>query len=100
MRKKLLDTELCVLYACYIVSDKRKEMITLVDTAKLAGIIRERGKTQAMVAEDIGITPKTFYNKMQKKVFDSDEISKMISYLNISINDAPAIFFSDLSRNE
>lgn len=55
----------------------------MVDTNKLRGIIAERGTTQNKVAESIGITPKTFYAKMKKRVFGTDEIEKMMSVLNI-----------------
>ena len=43
------------------------------------------------VAIELGITPKTFYLKMKKGVFGSDEIEKMIDFLDI--NDPKAIFF-------
>lgn len=56
----------------------------MIRTDKLTGIIAERGKTKADVAEAIGITPKTFYDKMKKGVFGSDEIQGMIDYLDIS----------------
>lgn len=55
----------------------------MINTNKLRGIIIEQGKTQEDVARYIGITPKTFYTKMKKGVFGSDEIEKMIEYLNI-----------------
>lgn len=64
----------------------------MVDTNKLKGLIVENGKTQGEVARYIGITPKTFYNRMAKKVFGSDEIEKMIEYLNIE--DPVPIFFA------
>lgn len=55
----------------------------MVDTNRLKGVIVQNGKTQGDVAERIGITPKTFYAKMKKGVFGSDEIEKMIDFLNI-----------------
>jgi len=64
----------------------------MVDTNKLKGIIVENEKTQEQVARYIGITPKTFYNKMARKVFGSDEIEKMIEYLHIE--DPVPIFFA------
>ena len=64
----------------------------MVDTNKLKGLIVENGKTQGEVARYIGIAPKTFYNRMAKKVFGSDEIEKMIEYLNIE--DPVPIFFA------
>lgn len=56
----------------------------MIDVSKLRGVIAERGMSQQNVADHLGITGKTFYNKMKKGVFDSDEIAKMISLLDIS----------------
>ena len=64
----------------------------MVDTNKLRGIIVQNEKTQEQVARHIGITPKTFYSKMKRKVFGSDEIEEMIDYLNI--DDPISIFFA------
>lgn len=55
----------------------------MIDTNKLRGIIVENGKTQCDVAKMLGMTPKTFYTKMKKGVFGSDEIQIMIDKLNI-----------------
>ncbi len=51
---------------------------------KLEAIIVENGLTKQEVAQKIGITPKTFYNKMKKGVFGTDEVMKMIDLLNIN----------------
>lgn len=55
----------------------------MIQTDELRGIITKRNMSQASVAKAIGITPKTFYGKMKKGVFGSDEIDKMISLLKI-----------------
>lgn len=55
----------------------------MVNSSKLKGIIAERGYSQAKVAEKLGITPKTFYDKMKRQVFDSDEMEIMIDLLEI-----------------
>ena len=55
----------------------------MVDTNALRGIIAAKGKTQQDVAYAIGIVPKTFYNKMKKGVFGSDEMESMIELLDI-----------------
>jgi predicted transcriptional regulator len=55
----------------------------VIDTNALRGKIIERGLTQAKMAEIIGITPKTFYEKMKRGVFGSDEIETMIQTLRI-----------------
>jgi len=64
----------------------------MVDVNRLKGIIVQNGKTQEEVAKNIGITPKTFYAKMKKGIFGSDEIEKMIDILNIE--DPTPIFFA------
>ena len=68
----------------------------MVNTNKLRGIIAERGLAQQDVAEMIGKTPKTFYAKMKKGVFDSDEIMKMVSGLNIE-NPTEIFFAADVN---
>jgi DNA-binding XRE family transcriptional regulator len=64
----------------------------MVDTLKLKGVIVQNGKTQEDVANHLGIAPKTFYSKMKKRVFGSDEIESMIDYLKIE--DPVSIFFA------
>ncbi|AGC67410.1 hypothetical protein Cst_c03880 [Thermoclostridium stercorarium subsp. stercorarium DSM 8532] len=64
----------------------------MIKTNELKGIIAKNGLTQKQVAERIGIAPKTFYEKMKKGVFGSDEIQKMIEILNI--NNPCEIFFA------
>lgn len=65
----------------------------MIRTDKLKGIIVENGYSQNDVAKAIGITPKTFYEKMKKGVFGSDEIQKMIDMLHIE--DPVSIFFAE-----
>ena len=55
----------------------------MINTAKLRGVIVANELTQEKVAIHLGITPRTFSNKMQKGVFGSDEIEKMIDLLHI-----------------
>lgn len=55
----------------------------MIKTDKLRGIIAENKKTQTDIAKAIGIAPKTFYLRMRKGVFGSDEIQIMIDILNI-----------------
>jgi len=64
----------------------------LINTNALKGIIAERQTTGAKVAKELGITPKTFYEKMKKGVFGSDEIDAMIQLLNIE--DPMSVFFA------
>ena len=63
----------------------------MIDTNALRGKIAEKGLSQSRVAEHIGIAPKTFYEKMSRGVFGSDEIEKMIDLLDIK--DPVRIFF-------
>lgn len=64
----------------------------MIKTDELRGIIAKNGYSQSDVAKKIGITPKTFYEKMKNGVFGSDEIQIMIDVLNIS--DPVSIFFA------
>ena len=63
----------------------------MIDTNALRGRIDEKGLSQARVAEKLGITPKTFYEKMGRGVFGSDEVEIMIDILEIE--DPVKIFF-------
>lgn len=64
----------------------------MIDTDELRGIFAKNRKTQADVAKMIGVTPKTFYLRMQSGVFGSDEIQIMIDELHIE--DPMKIFFT------
>ena len=55
----------------------------MVAVDKLRGIIAERGMSQRQVAKVLGMTEKTFYTKMHKGVFGTDEAEQMIALLNI-----------------
>ena len=50
----------------------------MIRTDLLRGIIAQNGYSQTDIAGKIGITPKTFYEKMKIGVFGSDEIQIMI----------------------
>ena len=70
----------------------------MVATDKLRGIIAERGLSQRKVAKSLGMTEKTFYTKMKKGVFDSDEICEMIDLLGIK--DPAEIFLVRREKGE
>lgn len=55
----------------------------MIKTNELRGIIAKNNKTQADVAKMLNMTPKTFYGRMKKGVFGSDEIKIMIDELHI-----------------
>ncbi len=64
----------------------------MINTQELRGILARNGYSQRKMAKTLGMTEKTFYAKMKKGVFDSDEIMEMISILQI---EQPAeIFFA------
>lgn len=65
----------------------------MIDTNALRGVIAAKGLAQQDVAKAIGINPKTFYAKMKKGVFGSDEMDAMIDLL--SIDNPSAIFFAN-----
>jgi len=65
----------------------------MIDTKALKGLIVSRGMTQKEVAQRLGMSPKTFYSKMKKGVFGSDEMDGMIDIL--SIENPMSIFFAD-----
>ncbi len=64
----------------------------MIKTNELRGIIAKNGYSQSDIAKMIGITPKTFYEKMKIGVFGSDEIQIMID--NLKIEDPITIFFA------
>lgn len=64
----------------------------MIKTNELRGVIAKNGLSQSDVALMIGITPKTFYEKMKNGVFGSDEIEIMIKELKI--DDPMSIFFA------
>lgn len=65
----------------------------MVDTAELRAIIVRNGKTQKDVAVMLGISAKTFYGKMKKGAFGTNEAKIMIE--NLCILDPAKIFFAD-----
>lgn len=64
----------------------------MIKTDELRGVIAKNGYSQSDIAKMIGITPKTFYEKMKNGVFGSDEIQIMIN--NLHIENPMAIFFA------
>lgn len=64
----------------------------MIKTNELRGVIAKNGYSQSDIAAKIGVTPKTFYEKMKNGVFGSDEIQIMIDELHI--DDPMTIFFA------
>lgn len=64
----------------------------MIDTNELKGIFAKNNKSQSEVAKMLNMTPKTFYLRMKKGVFGSDEIQIMIEELHI--DNPMEIFFA------
>ena len=64
----------------------------MVDVNKLRGKMAEKGRTGKAMAKVIKKTPKTFYYKMKKGVFDSDEILAIVD--DLGIENPTEIFFA------
>lgn len=62
----------------------------MIRTDKLIGEMAARRISGRKMAEKLGISPKTFYTKMKRGVFDTDEVEIMIKELEL--NDPMAIF--------
>ena len=59
-----------------------------------AAMVR-KGYTQKALAKILGISEKTFYERMKSRCFGSDEIEKLITVLDI--RDPVPIFFSGIA---
>lgn len=64
----------------------------MVQTNELKAAMVRKGLSQADVAKAIGVSNKTFCERMKQKVFGSDEIEIMIDLLDIS--DPMAVFLT------
>ena len=65
----------------------------MVHVKKLRGKMAEKGRTGIDMARVIKKTPKTFYDKMKRGVFDSDEITAMVE--DLGIENPMEIFFAE-----
>lgn len=65
----------------------------MVDTLKIKALVVERGMTQAEVAEKLGMSRKVWYDRMNKRKFDSEEMYNLIHILGIK--NPSEIFFAD-----
>ena len=65
----------------------------MVNVKKLRGKMAEKGRTGIDMARVIKKTPKTFYEKMKKGVFDSDEITAIVD--DLDIENPIEIFFAE-----
>lgn len=60
----------------------------------LRGTIAERGYSQRQVAQRLGMSEKTFYTKMKKGAFGTDDVKQMMNILDIDRAKAADIFLS------
>lgn len=92
INQKYLDKlQICDILVVTSKVTERRDIV--IKTDELRGIIAKNGLSQSDVAIKIGITPKTFYEKMKNGVFGSDEIQIMINELHIE--DPVSIFFAN-----
>lgn len=65
----------------------------MINTQALRGIIVSKGETQRSVAKKIGVSETAFYRKMNRGIFNSNEMYELVKLLSIE-NPVP-IFFAD-----
>ena len=65
----------------------------MIRTQDLKAEIVRNNMTQRDMANILGVTPRTFYARMKKGKFGSDDIKKMIDTLHI--DNPKDIFFAD-----
>nr|DAJ75826.1 MAG TPA: antitoxin [Caudoviricetes sp.] len=95
LKSYLTSNKLCFNIRCVPSNNsKRKGGILLVNTQELKALLAKNDISQAKMAKMLGITPKTFYTKMSKRVFDSDEIAEMVKILRIPKSECGEIFFN------
>lgn len=68
----------------------------MVNPNKLLGVLKEKQVTQEILCKQIRMNKKTFYNRLQRKRFFSDEIEKIAQVLNLSCKEIIEIFFTNL----
>lgn len=64
----------------------------MIDVMKLKGKMAEKDINGQEMAKIIGVTPKTFYSKMKKGVFDSCEMEAMA--VALELENPSTIFFA------
>lgn len=63
----------------------------MIDSARIRGLIAEKGLTKKAVAKELNMTDTTLRNKLNRGVLGSDDIEKLIVMLDIK--DPVPIFF-------
>ena len=67
----------------------------MVDMNKLMGKMREKGVTVEALAEAVGVSRATLYRRMRKNALLIREANKIVAILELTPDEALAIFFSD-----
>ena len=55
----------------------------MINTQALRGIIVSKGETQRSVAKKIGVSETAFYRKMNRGIFNSNEMYELVKLLSI-----------------
>lgn len=69
----------------------RLEVKSVVNVNLLKSYMVKAGYTQKMLAQELGISEQTLTRKLKKRVFGTDEASKIVELL--SIDNPQAVFF-------
>lgn len=69
----------------------------MIDTNEIKACIARKNTTQEAVAQACGMSSKTFYLKMKKGIFGTDEVEKMIDFLDIK-NPSDIFFAKEVTR--
>ena len=78
---------------CYPIGNDKGGIKLMIKINKLKARFVEKGYTQQEIAKELGITDVTLSRKLNRGVFNSDEIYKMIVLLDIE--NPTEIFFAD-----
>ena len=68
----------------------------MINVRKLKAKIVENGKTITEMSQVLGINPSTFYRKLKQNSFEIGEADVIVRELKLSIEEANAIFFSQI----
>lgn len=73
---------------------QKREVITVYNYSKLLGTMREKGITQKVLAEKIGVSETTFNQKLKNNSeFKQSEMYSILNYLELNLNDVTEYFF-------
>lgn len=66
----------------------------MINVRELKAYMAKKGKTGKDVANALNIAPNTFYRKVKKGVFGTDEVTTIVKLLDIPKDKATIIFLS------